>query len=191
MPLTLNVGIARKLGQSDFGSLGAHCNLSVELDPAVLQGDAEALQRHVRHAYAVCSRAVNEELARQTGSEIAPPTANGNGSAAGSVQAAAAHTAGGNGHVSATEGTNGSNGNGANGNGANGPSQKQFNYINQLARSIRGLGVRKLDSITGRMYGKPLVGLTSLEASGLIDTLKAVKEGSVSLEAALGNGAPS
>jgi hypothetical protein len=49
MPLTLNVGISRKLGQADFGSLGAHCNLSVELDPAVLQGDAETLQRHVRH----------------------------------------------------------------------------------------------------------------------------------------------
>ena len=55
MPLTLNVGIAKKLGQSDFGSLGAHCNLSVELAPAVLQGDADALQRHVRHAYAACT----------------------------------------------------------------------------------------------------------------------------------------
>jgi hypothetical protein len=64
MPLTLNVGIAKKLGQSDFGSLGAHCNLSVELDPAVLGGDAEALQRHVRHAYAACSRASLESIQR-------------------------------------------------------------------------------------------------------------------------------
>jgi hypothetical protein len=105
MPLTLNVGISRKLGQADFGSFGAHCNLSVELDPAVLQGDADALQRHVRHAYAACSRAVNEELARQIGGEVPAPTANGNGAAAGSVQTAAAHTAGGNGHASARTAT--------------------------------------------------------------------------------------
>jgi hypothetical protein len=182
MPLTLNVGIAKKLGQADFGSLGAHCNLSVELDPAVLQGDAEALQRHVRHAYAACSRAVNEELARQTNGEVPASTANCHAAAAGSVSAPAARTASGNGHASAQEG---------NGNGHHGPSQKQFNYINQLARGIRGLGVRKVDQLTGKLFGKPLVGLSSLDASSLIDTLKAIKEGSVSLEAALENGAGS
>jgi hypothetical protein len=187
MPLTLNVGIAKKLGQADFGSRGAHCNLTVELDPAVLQGDADALQRHVRHAYAACCRAVNEELARQIGGEVPAPTAHGNGSAAGSVPAPATRTTGGNGQTAAHDGNNGGNGS----NGHHGPSQKQIGYINQLARGIRGLGVRKLDQLTGKMFGKPLAGLTSLDASSLIDTLKAVKEGSVSLDAALGNGVAS
>jgi hypothetical protein len=65
-----------------------------------------------------------------------------------------------------------------------------MNFVNQLARSIRGLGVRRLESLTGRMFGKPLADLTSFDASSLIDTLKAIKDGTVSLDAALNNGAP-
>ncbi len=74
-------------------------------------------------------------------------------------------------------------------NGSHAASQKQIGFIHQLARGIRGLGPRNLDQLTGRMFGKPLAGLTSMDASSLIDTLKAIKEGSVSLDAAL-NGSP-
>ncbi|MBC8873589.1 MAG: hypothetical protein H8E44_29480 [Planctomycetes bacterium] len=62
-----------------------------------------------------------------------------------------------------------------------------MNFINQLARGIRGLGIRRLDSLTGKMFGKPLTDLTSLDASSLIDMLKAIKDGRVSLDAALNN----
>jgi len=191
MPLTLNVGISKKIGQPDFGSVGATCNVSVELDAALLTREPDAFQRHVRNAYAACSQAVNEELARQTTPGAATQTANssptaaagpiGNGNGNGAAQAAPAAAGNGN-------GTSG-NGNG-NSNGSHAASQKQMGYVNQLARQIRGLGVRKLDALTGKMFGKPLAGLTSLDASSLIDTLKAIKDGSVSLEAAL-NGAPS
>ena len=189
MPLTLNVGISRKLGLPEFGSVGATCNVSVELDAALLTREPDAFQRHVRNAYAACSQAVNDELARQTTPGAATQTANssptaaagpiGNGNGNGAAQAAPANAAAGNG-----------NGTSGNGNGSHAASQKQMGYVNQLARQIRGLGVRKLDALTGKMFGKPLAGLTSLDASSLIDTLKAIKDGSVSLEAAL-NGAPS
>jgi len=64
MPLTLNVGVSKKRGLPDYGSVGATCNVAVELDAALLTGDQDGFQRQVRNAYAACARAVNEELAR-------------------------------------------------------------------------------------------------------------------------------
>jgi hypothetical protein len=61
--LKLNVGTNRKIGQPDFGSAGASCNLELELDTALFQ-DLEGLQQVVRRAYAACNQAVQDELAR-------------------------------------------------------------------------------------------------------------------------------
>ena len=50
--------------------------------------------------------------------------------------------------------------------------------------------MRRLESLTDKMFGKPLADLTSFEASSVIDMLKSIKDGSVSLDAALSSGAP-
>ncbi len=117
MPLKLNVGLSKKIGLPDYGSLGASGN-----GPQASQNSPEA---------------------------SAQPSASGNG-----------HPQNGS--------TNGNPRNGQNGHGA---SEKQLVYVRQLARQISGLGVRRLDALANRMFGKPLADLSGLDAPGLLDCL--------------------
>ena len=173
MPLNLNVGVAKKLGQPEFGSLGASCSIQVELPHDIIFRDLEAFHCQVRNAYAACAQAVNDELARhQQAANTAAPNgqiANGNG----------------NGHAASNGHANGQHANG-NGRTATNMSEKQLSYARQLAKGIQGLGIRGLESLSEKMFGKSLVALTTLDASGLIDMLKAVKDGRIDINAVLG-----
>ena len=125
MPLKLNVGLSKKIGQPDFGSLGASCYIEVELDASLLQHDLEAFHRHVKNAFTACRQSVNDELGKQCTSDESPvierqPQNNGNGQ------------------------RNGTNGGGA--------SKKQLDYANQLAGQINGLGVRRLEGLANKMF---------------------------------------
>jgi len=169
MPLTLNVSFNRKVGEANYGSRGASVSLEIEVESGLVR-DPDKLQTKIDYLFGLAKKSVDAQL-------------NGNGQAepAAKVSTPSQH---GNGH-----GPVGTKGNGS-GNNGHRASDKQFNFINQLARSIRGLGTRRLESLTGKMFGKPLADLTGFDASSLIDTLKAIKDGTVSLEAALNNGAP-
>jgi hypothetical protein len=72
--LRLNVGTNRKIGQPDYGSAGASCNLELELDTGLFK-DLEGLQQVVKRAYAACNQAVNDELARLAHREANQPNA--------------------------------------------------------------------------------------------------------------------
>lgn len=80
MPLRLNVGHSKKVGLPSYGSVGASCNVEVELDSSLLQSDMETFQGHVRRAYTACAQAVNDELSRalrQAENSTPEPGANG------------------------------------------------------------------------------------------------------------------
>ena len=77
---------------------------------------------------------------------------------------------------------------GGNGTGsANGAtaSSKQLDYVQQLVKQIPGLGVRRLDAVSQKMHDKPVAGLTSIEASALIDLLRDLKAGRINVAAVL------
>jgi len=173
MPLKLSVGLSKKVGQPAYGSLGASCHVEVELDSALVFQDLDGFQQRVRQVYVACNQAVNDELSRQTaaaegGSATGEPASNHNG-----------HAQHPNGHANGDR----NSGSRHNSNESAAVSVKQLTYARQLAGKVRNIGVRGLEPLVGTMYGKPLAALTSLEASGLIDTLKQAIAGKLHLAA--------
>ena len=183
MPLKTNVGVSRKVADNNYGSRGASVNLEVELDSGLVQQPDRFLER-VRQVFRLAQQAVDDELNRQQAGT------NGTNYAANAATNGAGNGSNGNGAEYGHANGNGSstNGNGhRNGQGGNPASEKQLDYAKQLAKQISGLGIRRLESLSQKMHGKPLAGLTTMDASGLIDTLKALKEGRMDLNAVLGS----
>lgn len=166
MPLKLNVGLNRKVGESNYGSRGASVNLEVELDASIVREPAQ-LREKIDYLFGMAKEAVEYELNCTGHHELNGQgynrngyfrQQNGNGTASHSPQPT--------------------------GNGQR-ASQKQCEYINQLARQVKGLGVRRLEGLAEKMFGKPVAELTTIDASGLIDVIKEIKEGRISLDDAL------
>ena len=70
MPLKTNVGLSRKVGDSNYGSRGASVNLEVELDSSLLQ-EPERLLDRIRQLFRLAQQSVDEELSRQDGTNAA------------------------------------------------------------------------------------------------------------------------
>jgi len=194
MPLKTNIGVSRKVADNKYGSRGASVNLEVELDSTLIN-EPERFHDRIRQVFRLAQQAIDEELTRQQADGTASQTTNG--AANGHAQQNSSNGQSTNGNGQATNGngnghaTNGNgNGHAANGNGrtATTMSEKQLSYARQLAKQIDGLGVRRLESLAQQMFGKPMVALTTLDGSGLIDSLKAIKAGDIDLHTVL-NGA--
>jgi hypothetical protein len=168
MPMIVNVGFSQKLGQPEYGSIGASCHVECELDGGLLNQDPNMFQSKIRELYAACAQAVHDELGRQQADQSpnSPPPANGKKNATKEAKAPG---------VPATQ----------NGSSHHQASARQIEYLERLARENTALGIRRLEALSQRMHRKPIAGLSSFEASGLIDTLKAIKEGRLDVHAAL------
>ena len=170
MPLKTTVGLCKKLGLPDYGSLGATCHVEFELDAEHVQQDLDTFHQQVQAAFVACRQAVQDELARQQATQPAPAI---NQQPSALVSATPARPSG-NGPAPKNAATNG-----------HGVSQKQIAYLTQLARRIPDLGATGLDHLAQQRHGKTVLSLTSLEASALIDVLKAIRSGEVELASLL------
>jgi hypothetical protein len=77
MPLKVNVGLSKKIGLPDYGSLGASCHVEYEADSTLLQTDLDTFHKQVKSAFVACRQAVQDELYREQNGQATPQRSNG------------------------------------------------------------------------------------------------------------------
>jgi hypothetical protein len=70
--LKVNLGVIRKAGQPDYGSVGASYHLELEIDAGLLERDLDGFLARVRSAYVAVHQAVHDELARLQAPVVVP-----------------------------------------------------------------------------------------------------------------------
>jgi hypothetical protein len=61
MPLKLNVGLNRKVGEANYGSRGASVNFEVEIESSLVR-EPDELRSKIRYLFGLAKEAVAEEL---------------------------------------------------------------------------------------------------------------------------------
>ncbi len=74
MALTLSVGLQKKVGLPDYGSLCASCHVEFEIDRSLIDNDLEGFHEKAAGAFAACRQAVNDQLAQQSANSSSPPS---------------------------------------------------------------------------------------------------------------------
>lgn len=184
MPMTLCVGLTKKIEQPHYGSLPALGHLEVDVESSLLERNPAALQEQVRKVFAACRHEVETELEHgdRRKSRCPPPaleTADhdprnpfstpqgGKYDPLGNDAEAA------NGDISSDDGE------------SQRASASQLSYVRRLASRIGRAAALRVEVLARRRCGKPFVELSRLEASRLIATSRAVKAGELDWETIL------
>jgi len=152
MPLKLNIGLSRKVGEANYGSRGASVNVEIEVDSSLVNEPAR-LQEKIRQVFGLARASVADEL-------------NGTN---------------GHGHASRHDNNgrhNGSNGNGAGHNGANGQRSHAARRATEsqckaLFAITKSQGLKLKEVLRERFHVDKPEELSLKEASQLIDALQA------------------
>mgnify|MGYP001563117379 CR=1 FL=1 len=73
---TVTVGLQQKIGQPNFGSVGASCSIEVQLDSD--EADApEVIAARIKHAFDRCRQSIDEELQHQDRETVTTNTGTG------------------------------------------------------------------------------------------------------------------
>lgn len=167
MPMKLNVGLSRKVGEVNYGSRGASVNLEQEVD-ATLINEPQRLQERIREMFRLAQEAVDEELSTgsATGSTKQPPI-NGNGSANGNSR-----------HTTGRSAANRSESSHARGNASSGNGSRRSTPAPATASQVRALHAianrqgLNLEAVVNDQHGvNEPESLTITQASELIDEL--------------------
>ena len=70
MAVKLSVGLQRKIGLPEFGSLGASCHVEFEIDSSLLEHDLNGFHQKVSDAFVACRQAVHNQLAPANGTLV-------------------------------------------------------------------------------------------------------------------------
>ena len=168
MPMKLNVGLSRKVGEPNYGSRGASVNLELELDNSLVE-QPERLRDRIRQLYQLAKASVDEEL-HGTGQQPAANNSNHDGD----------HNNGHGGGLDQYRVTNQGTGNGngqrppANGHGPRQATSSQVKAIHAIAGRNR-IDVGRL--VQDRFNVQRPDDLSISDASTLIDELKSAQTG--------------
>ena len=167
MPMNLNVGLSRKVGEPNYGSRGATVNLELEVD-STLAAEPDRLQDRIRELFGFAKMSIDEELQVDPSQPAASQQRSTDRTATSTRQQHANGRSGG-----SRAATNGARSNGNGRQSANNPPPATASQVRALHAITYRLGLN-LDTVILDQFGvNDPAALTIAEASQLIDGLNA------------------